>query len=371
MEYPPLKDITLSETKPPDVKETAHYRGSKQRYGEFRFGPAGSKLVTVVLDEVAPGETDVYVDANRNRVIEQSERLAGPGPKFRVPLDVEIPQGDQTQRIPRTVVFRLGRAGRSISHATAGYVEGTVRLNDRQIPVRRVDATGDGGMADPLDQLWINWKADGNWNPFTDRLPMTPILELEKLRYAVRSDWAGDRLALEKLEGSGRFELLLPEGKKKSDFVSLDLVLMGREGSIAKLDLAQDKVTVPVGEYSVYELSAVMKDPGGGEPWAFYFGRGGDGADDKSHWHAVKADAQVPLQPLANLTLAAKLNKKDLQVSPGRQHRRFSAAGSGRRHVAARVLSQPHGRLIQAAPRRGNPACHRPRQGLGHGAVRL
>ena len=53
MEHPPLRELSLSEKKPPDLKESAHYRGSKQRYAEFRFGTVGSKLVTVVLDSVS------------------------------------------------------------------------------------------------------------------------------------------------------------------------------------------------------------------------------------------------------------------------------------------------------------------------------
>ena len=30
---------------------------------------------------------------------------------------------------------------------------------------------------------------------------------------------------------------------------------------------------MPVGDYCLYELSAILKDPAGGEPWAFLFGR--------------------------------------------------------------------------------------------------
>ena len=149
MEHPPLRELSLSEKKPPDLKESVHYRGSQQRYAEFRFGAAGSTLVTVVLDRVSAGETDIYVDLNRNRVIEEDERLAGPGPNIACPLNVEIPKGGRTEHVPRTVVFRLGRSGRSISYATAGYVEGTLRLDGREVAVRRVDANGDGGMADP------------------------------------------------------------------------------------------------------------------------------------------------------------------------------------------------------------------------------
>jgi hypothetical protein len=197
-------------------------------------------------------------------------------------------------------------------------VEGTLRLEGREVPVRRVDANGDGGMADPLDQLWIHWNADGTWNPFTDRLPLTPIIQVHNLRYAVRSDWVGQRLSLEKLEGSGELQLSLPKGKNKSDFLEVALVLLGRDGSIAKLDLAQDKVQVPVGEYSPYELSAVVKDPAGGEPWAFVFGRTIDWAGMvASPGYAVKPNSRVAVNPLAGLTLTAALGKNDLPCRPG------------------------------------------------------
>ena len=75
-------------------------------------------------------------------------------------------------------------------------------------------------------------------------------------------------------------------------------MLVGRDGSIAKLDLAQDKRGVPVGEYSLYELSAVVKDPAGGEPWAFFFGRSFDWAGiAASRGYAVKAKGRVAVQP--------------------------------------------------------------------------
>ena len=267
MEHPPLRELSLSERKPPDLKESAHYRGNQRQYAEFRFGAVGSRLVTVVLDRVSTAETDIYVDRNRDRAIEDSERLAGGGPKYHVPLSVPTPKGSQIEQIPRTVVLRLGRAGRSLSYATAGYVEGTLRLDGREVPVRRVDANGNGSMADPVDLLWINGKRDGQWNPFTDRLPLMPIVQLEGQRYVVRSDWAGERLSLEKLEGSGELQLSLPPGKSQRDYLDIHLMLAGRDGSIAKLDLAQDRAEVPVGEYAAYELTVVAKDPAGGAPW--------------------------------------------------------------------------------------------------------
>lgn len=216
------------------------------------------------------------------------------------------------------MVFRLGRSGRSISYATAGYIEGTLRLEGRDIPIRRADANGDGGMADPVDLLWVNWNRDGKWNPFTDRLPVTPIIQIERQRYVVKSDWAGTRLALEKLEGSGTLQLLLPKGKGPNDFVELNLVLVGRDASIAKLDLAEDHVEVPIGEYSPYELSAVVKDPAGGEPWSFSFGRTFDWAGiATSKGYLVKTKGHMPIAPFNELWLDVELSKDSLQYRPG------------------------------------------------------
>ena len=318
MEHPPLRALSLSEKKPSDLKESARYRGNKQRYAEFRFGAVGSTQVTVVLDSLSPEQTDVYVDLNRNRVIEEDERLAGPGLEYRVPLSVEIPKGKQTERFPRTVVFRLGRSGRSISYATAGYVEGMLRFQGRDVHIRRVDANGDGGMADPVDLLWVNWKGDGNWNPFTDRLPVTPIVQVENRRYVVRSDWLGQRLSLEKLEGSGKLRLSLPKEMNKDAFLEVNFVVVARDGSIVKLDLAQDNVEVPVGEYCPFELSALVKDSTGGDPWTFSFGRDFDWAGiAASRGYVVKDKGRVPVPPFVDLAMEAKLGREGLEYRPG------------------------------------------------------
>jgi hypothetical protein len=318
MEHPPLRALSLSERKPPDLKESAHYRGSRRRYAEFRFGPAGSRLVTVVLDWVSDAETHVYVDGNRDRLIEDNERLAGRGPRYHVPLSIELPKGSRTERISRTVVLRLGRAGRSLSYATAGYMEGSLRLDGRDVPARRVDANGNGGMADPVDLLWINWKGDGQWNPFIDRLPLMPIVQLEKQRYVVRSDWAGERLSLAKLEGSGELQLALPRGKSKGDFLEVHLLLAGRDGSIARLDLAQDRVEVPVGEYSPYELTVVARDPVGGTPWTFLLGRDFDWSGTAAgRGYPVQSHGRVVIAPLDHWTLDAKPDRSDLRYRPG------------------------------------------------------
>ena len=62
-EHAPFRALVLGREKPEDLIEKAAYRGdpARRRYAQVRFGSAGSIRVTVVLDEVGPGEADLYV----------------------------------------------------------------------------------------------------------------------------------------------------------------------------------------------------------------------------------------------------------------------------------------------------------------------
>ena len=63
----------------------------------------------------------------------------------------------------------------------------------------------------------------------------------------------GERLSLEKLEGSGNPQLSLPKGKSKRDFLEVNLAAGGPRRVDRQADLAQDNAEVPVGEYSLYD----------------------------------------------------------------------------------------------------------------------
>ena len=126
-EHPPWRAISLSSTKPEDIVEKVVYHG-RPRYAQLCYGSPGSTRVTVVVDEVGPGEVNLYVDADRNRRIEARDRFAGLGRVWRLPLAMAIAEDKSTRQIPREVVLRLGSTGRVLSVAAAGYLEGTVRL---------------------------------------------------------------------------------------------------------------------------------------------------------------------------------------------------------------------------------------------------
>ncbi|HKI20879.1 MAG TPA: hypothetical protein VKA15_23505 [Isosphaeraceae bacterium] len=96
VEHPPLRAIPLSRTRPDDVKEMVRYRGNRQRYAQIRYGSPGSVRVTIVLDESATGEAGLFVDADRNRRIEDQDRVAGEGRTWRLPLPVAVVEGEAT-----------------------------------------------------------------------------------------------------------------------------------------------------------------------------------------------------------------------------------------------------------------------------------
>ena len=82
-EHAPFRALVLAREKPEDLVEKVAYRGdpARRRYAQIRFGSPGSIRVTVVLDEVGPGEADLYVDADRNRRIDDRDRVAAAPPR--------------------------------------------------------------------------------------------------------------------------------------------------------------------------------------------------------------------------------------------------------------------------------------------------
>jgi hypothetical protein len=202
-ESPPLRAIGLSIEKPEDVIVKVKFRGTRQRYGQLRYGSPSSVRVTVVIDEIARGRADLYVDANRNRRIEETDRVDGESRTGRVPLNLAIAEGETTHYTRRSAIFRLGSTGITLGHAAAGYLEGEVEFGGRSHAVRRMDGDGNGIFTDQQDRVWVDVNDDGQWDPASEQFLFTSILTIGDARYAVRSDPFGERLSVEPLKGSG------------------------------------------------------------------------------------------------------------------------------------------------------------------------
>jgi hypothetical protein len=310
-EHAPFRALVLSREKPEDLFEKAVYRGdpARRRYAQIRFGSAGSIRVTVVLDEVGPGEVDLYVDADRNRRIDDRDRVApAPSPSgtgrrervWRLPLDVAMVDKDLTRTIPRAVVFRLGASGRTLGYASAGYLEGIVALGDkaRRLAARRADGDGNGLMADAQDRLWIDLNGDGRFDPSAEQFLFATVLNLDETRYVVRSDELGSRLAIEPLIGVGTLRLAWKGGAAVSPgggAVELHATALGRDGSVFGLS-GTEPATVPVGEYRLGTVTIALDDAKGGQRWSFIFSD--NGAKGEPRWYKIEKDGTVAIDPL-------------------------------------------------------------------------
>ncbi len=352
-EHAPFRALVLSREKPEDLIENASYRGdrAKRRYVQIRFGSPGSIRVTVVLDEVGAGEADLYVDADRNRKIDERDRVrvsdTGPTPTagsgagreriWRLPLNVEMIDKDVTQTIPRAVIFRLGLSGRTLGYAAAGYLEGTVRLENtnesqgngpanstpnqvRTIAARRVDGDGNGLAADAQDRLWLDLNGDGHFDPAAEQFLFATVLNLAGARYVVRSDELGTRLAFETLAGVGTLRLALKGNgvatvaRADSNAAELHATALGRDGSVFGLS-GTESATVPVGEYRLGTVTVAMGDPGGGERWSFVFSD--NGAKGEPKWYKVEKDATLSIDPIGTPSFEIKVVEELKAIKAG------------------------------------------------------
>jgi hypothetical protein len=300
-EHPPFRAIGLVTEKPDDLVVKVTFRGNRQRYAQVRYGSPSSVRVTVVLDEIGRGVADLYVDADRNRRIEASDRVEGENRNWRTRLDLAIVEGEITRYERREAVFRLGATGITFSFASAGFLEGNVEYAGHTHAARRMDADGNGLFTDAQDRVWIDLNNDGQWDATAEQFLFSSILSIGGARYSVRSDPFGQRLALEPLLGSGTVRLALAKREGLPASVELAATLIGRDGSALGLSGEGAQATVPIGEYRLGTVTCAFDDPAGGPRWNFVFsdiGRRGEPA-----WYKVEKDGTIAIDPVGALKL--------------------------------------------------------------------
>ncbi len=316
---PVPRAVALAPERPPDLREAVVYRGKTQQYAQVRYGSADSARVAVVVDQVSSDDWDLYVDADRNRVIEAKDKVGGSGRGRTGRLDVEITRGLEVVHEPRTVRWQLGLGGKSLRLATVGYVAGTVEIAGKHVAARRVDGDANGLFADAGDRLWLDLDGDGQFDPITEQFPLLPVLTIAGQRYAVRGDAAGSKLTVERLTAEGRIRLRLGTLEKDVAVVALHVMLVAEDGTAFVLTGADRAVVVPAGKYAFGAVSLSVRQPGDSLPVHFVFSR--TGVDGSVPWHELQKDQELVLDPIGQLRFALDVDRRDLTPRAGAEMR--------------------------------------------------
>ncbi|MBI2481501.1 MAG: hypothetical protein HYV60_23530 [Planctomycetia bacterium] len=310
---PVARSFAMSAERPEDLSTQVDWRGERQWYAQVRYGNEASKRVSVVVDESGAGKIDLYVDRNRNRVIQPVDLIDGEGRERDFDLATEIVQEEFVEHYPRRVRFRLGITGRQFSLGTTGFVAGTARLGEQANQVRLVDGDVNGLFGDDRDRIWIDLNRDSKWDAFSEQFPFRPMLVLGDTRWAVRADRVGARFRLEPVTGVGQLRMRisdLPAGAKVIGFAGM---VYAEDGSAYAVNVLNEPLSVPVGRYTPQSVTVVI-DAGERQPWYFSFSRSrSPGPQD---WFTIEADGTTDIEAVGSLSLLAGVEGPTL-VKPG------------------------------------------------------
>ncbi len=322
-----FRRMPLVETVPENLTIDIAFRGRKQRFGQWRYGSPDSTRVVVVLDEIERGRFDLYVDRNRNRIIESRDLVNGRGRERQFRLPVETVRGDVVQHEPREVSLKVGFTGRSFSVATSGYFEGHVQLSGQTLRVRRYDGNANGYFADSADRVWIDFDRDSRWDPFGERFTMTPVLNRDGRRIAIRGDQFGKKLTLRSIEGTGQVRLQFASLKPDARVTRVEAMLSSEDGSAIAVNSVENAVTLPPGKYSVGTINISLLDEHD-KLWTFVFYRAGI---SKLQSFELKAGETKDVDPIGRLRFEVALDEDQKTLKPGTsariQPRLFTAGG--------------------------------------------
>jgi hypothetical protein len=274
-----------------------------------------------VADEIGDADAELYVDADRNRRIDEKDRIPGRDGTWSLPIKVALVQGESTTYANSAIVIRRGQTGIIWTCATAGYREGQALIDGRECLCRRIDGNVNGRYADAEDLLWIDRNHDGRWDPANEQFRMAPVLQLGGRRYVVRADEAGDSLTIEPLRGAGAVRLRLDEIGRSLRLVELSGMFVSRDGAAVAVAAEQVESTVPAGEYRLSSLAMTLQSKDGPSPaWSYVFSSSG-GIDTKG-WKQVRDGETVEFDPIGALEFRAGIDEKtcrpgdDLAVQP-------------------------------------------------------
>ena len=174
--------------------------------------------------------------------------------------------------------------------------------------VRRWDGDANGYFTDPVDQVWIDWDADGRFDPFAERFPFRPVLRIEGQRLALRSDAYGQSLRLASASDQGAVRLVHDAASIFGDVKKVSVTLQSREGDVARIDGFDQPASLPAGTWRVKVVILTLDST---RPLTYVFSDSG-GRSEKV-WYTVSPDEPVTVDPIGTLAMEIAFSPKSIR----------------------------------------------------------
>ena len=292
------KKLKLSKSIPADMKIHAMVSDDHQRFAQWHFGDSSSTRVGVLLETDGGTGTRLFIDSNRDRVIEDNEQVKAKineGKTWIADLDVEVSENNESVHESRQIGVTPIQGGKYIRITTLGYAQGEIELAGASTTVRRVDLNGNGLPTERSDQIWFDFDNDGKFDLLDERRSLNNYLDVAGQRYTVRSDRLGQSLKLTIDNDHGTIRFLHELDDKSATLLTLDGNLRDDAGMLISIRPHSEPVSIPTGRYCVENLLVEARDSAG-RIWRMTLAR-----KSNDHWFEIETGKQFELRLLESI----------------------------------------------------------------------
>lgn len=284
------KQLTIDKSIPEDVDLQAMVVEEKCKFAQWHFGDSNSTRVAIVLEMDGKEISRLFIDRNRDRVIDDGEAVTTKSKNEKTwvtSLEVEVHESGDVVRTQRQIGITPNRDKSKVRITTLGYAEGEIVLGEETLSARRVDKDGNGLPTDKLDEIWIDFDQNGQFDKLTERLKLNSVLDINGERFMVRSDRLGQSLVLTPGNECGfvKFEFELADSTAKLE--TFEGSLRDESGLLIVVGLNEKPTAVPVGRYCLQDLVVQVRDKDSAV-WRMTLSRGLD-----SDWSNVKPEEMI------------------------------------------------------------------------------
>ncbi len=299
----------LQETPSDDLRIDVPHKPSLLRHAELIYGTPDSRRVAIAVCETSDGPV-FYVDGDRNRVIDESDRVPGSGDLKTLSLNAEHVVDFVFKKHPRNVLLRWRPGGDEIGFATTTRMEHTVAgetgSSEANFKARQIDGDANGLFADRKDFVEIDLNADERFDPFLETFPFRPVMKIRGQRWFVKADRFGKRIALEPALATGTVQLNTAVRSQQDQIIDLIVTFAGEDGSVFSISGLGGATELPVGRYAASVLYVAIKPAESGPTWEYTFSRNGSAGD--KDWIEVTTGTHLDFDPIGELVMNAELD---------------------------------------------------------------